>query len=210
MSRLPTRAFDRSTTARLPGSDVTDMTKSIRSEWIHIQCMICAHTRRRDRDARWSEFLNWGTVAGAAATALSAGLSDYHIVTVLAGGFTAAVAMFERVFAPTKSIQNLWRTQRGLETAQQELSTLLYSLQDMATIAEVHKALNRISENARNAIGNPIAEIENDRKQAEQQFEGSSLYPRFEGITAHNHEGRDAVIPDDARGVIAVGRRRRP
>jgi len=186
----------------LPEAHIREMTKSISVEWIRIQCMICAHKRRRDWNELLSGTLNWATVVTAIATAASTALEGYHWLTVATGVLTAALAAAERVFAPNKNIQNLWKAQRSLETVQHELPTLLFSLVDMKTIAEAQKALNRISENAADAISIPVAEKQKDREEAQREFEGSVLYSRLAETT-------DAVIGDDAPDVIEFSRRRR-
>ena len=77
-----------------------------------MQRFICAHKRRRDRDQRASDLLNWGTVVAAVITAASTSLRAYPIITMIAGILTAALAALERTFSPTKNIQNLWKTEK--------------------------------------------------------------------------------------------------
>jgi hypothetical protein len=200
--------------AGLSGNHTGEMTESIAQEWLRVQRLICAHKRRRDRDQRANDLLNWGTVVAAVITAASTSFREYPAATVLAGILTAALAAFERVFAPTKNIQSLWKTQRSLETSQHELLTLLHSLPVQKGIIDAQRALAHIADNANNSISIPVSDNDKDRGEAERDFRGTVLYlRRTEGTSPPNqgadHTIADTVMGDDALNVIAVTRRRR-
>jgi hypothetical protein len=108
-----------------------------------------------------------------------------------------------------KTYKNLWKTQRSLESAQRELITLLYSLDDKKNIAAAKTVLEHISQSADNAIGDPITETANDRDQADRDFKLSVLYQRLQELNVSEEEPQAFIIADDAPDVIAVSRRRR-
>jgi len=190
-----------------------DFVQALGIEWRKIQCRICAHKRRRDWEERLGNALNWGTVVSAFITTIvSATTIQTHSpqwLTAILAGFTAALVTAEKVFAPTKNIQALWKTQRQLEDAQGDLVILLSSLSQMKSVEEAQKRFAQISRNAGEAISMPLTETAEDRSEANKEFEGSVLHQRLLEMSSSNQPMGEVVIGDDAPGVIAVGRRRR-
>jgi hypothetical protein len=198
----------------MPDNDLRDMTDSIAKEWLRVQRLICAHKRKRDRDQHASNLLNWGTVVAAVITAASTSLTGFPLATALAAVLTAALAAFDKAFSPTKNVENLWKTQRRLETSQNELLTLLYNLPVQKSIGDAQRALAHISDAANDAISIPVSDNDEDRAEADREFRGTVLYFRLAEATISSSPGvgpaaTDDVMGDDAIDVIAVPRRKR-
>jgi hypothetical protein len=199
----------------LSAKEIRETTESIAQEWLRVQRLICAHKRGRDRNQRASDFLNWGTVIAAVITAASAGLKEYPFSTVFAGVVTAALATSERVFAPTRNIQSLWKTQKSLEASQRELLTFLQSLPNQKNVVDAQKNLARIADTANDSISAPVSDNDHDRGEAERNFRDTVLYFRLTdassaAIVQSGYSVTDVVMGDDALDVIAVTRKRRP
>ena len=106
--------------------------RRVTDHWVDAQAIIYAYDRAYKRNRKRSEFLKWGTIISAIATAGSAVIQPQLLSTV-SGVLTAGLAASDQAFSPNRNVNELWDSQSKLEAIKRELVDLIDSLDTLSS-----------------------------------------------------------------------------